>query len=301
MRVLITGVCGFAGQYMSDYLKQLQNPPEVIGADVVDGAASCDSFYRLDLSSKDDVVRLIEQSMPDYIIHLAGIFGTEDHLDVYKVNVLSIVALLEAACRYVPDVVMVAVGSAAEYGHIEPDQIPVDERTFCRPVTTYGMSKLLATQIALYYYRVFNLYVMVVRPFQLIGKGITTRLAPGAFALQIGQVLSGKAEMIRVGNLETSRDFLDVRDAVEAVWALCQKPAGGQIFNLCSGRSIKMSVLLEMMLRHCGVEIKVEVDPARLRGGADIPDICGSFQKLKEHCGWSPKRSLQESISEMFT
>ena len=300
-RVLITGVCGFAGLYMSDYLKHLQPPPDVIGVDVQDGpAASCDSFYKLDLSCKDDVSELIKQSKPDYVIHLAGIFGTEDPLEIYKVNVLSIAALLEATRHYAPDVVMVTAGSAAEYGHIEPSRVPVDERTSCEPVTPYGLSKLLATQIALYYHRAFSICVMVVRPFQLIGKGVTVRLAPGAFAQQVKQALSKKANVIKVGNLESSRDFLDIHDAVEAIWALCQEPASGQVFNLCSGKPTKMSSLLEMMIENCGVKAKVEVDPGRLRGSADISNIYGSFQKLKNHCKWSPKRSLHESISEMF-
>lgn len=300
-RVLITGLCGFAGLYMSDYLKHLQPPPDVIGVDVKDGpTASCDSFHKMDLSCKDDVADLIKQSKPDYVINLAGIFGTEDPLEIYKVNVISMAALLEASRDYAPDVVMVTAGSAAEYGHIEPDRVPVDERTPCEPVTPYGLSKLLATQIALYYHRAFSICVMVVRPFQLIGKGVSVRLAPGAFAQQVKQALSEKTNVIKVGNLESSRDFLDIRDAVEAIWALCQEPAGGQVFNLCSGKPTKMSSLLEMMIDHCGIKTKVEVDPARLRGSTDISNIYGSFQKLKNHCGWNPKRSLHESISEIF-
>jgi len=255
----------------------------------------------MDLFSAKDVVELIKQSKPDYIIHLAGTFGTEDSQEIYKVNVLSIATLLEAARSHVPDVVMVAAGSAAEYGRIEPGQLPVDEQTPCRPVMSYGLSKYLATQIAMYYYRVHNICVMIVRPFQLIGKGATSRLAPGAFAEQLKQTTAKNSNVIRVGNLESSRDFLDVHDAVEAIWMLCRKPAAGEIFNLCSGSPTKIADLLEMMIKSSGLDVKVEVDSSRLRGGADVAKIYGSFQKLKEHCGWSPKRSLQDSVSKIFT
>ena len=300
-RVVITGAGGFVGQYMAGYLKQLQPAPHLIGVDISDSpAGSCDSFHKMDLSDNNAVADIIARSRPDYIIHLAGVFGTDDQMEIYRVNVLSMIALLEAVRAFAPDAVVVAAGSAAEYGHVEPDQIPVTEQAPCRPVTAYGLSKLLATQVALYYHRVFNTCVMVVRPFQLIGKGVTARLAPGAFAQQIEIVLSGRAQVIKVGNLDSSRDFLDVRDAAEAIWALCQKPAAGQVFNLCSGRLTKMSGLLDMMIDQCGQKVKVEADPARLRGKSDVSDISGSWQKLKDYCGWSPKRTLRESISEMF-
>ena len=300
-QVLITGICGFAGSYMCNYLNCLQPRPAVIGIDI-EGTppASCDSFYRMDLSSADDVAELIKQSKPDYIIHLAGTFDSKYHQKIYKVNVLSITALLEAASEYVPDVVMVTAGSAAEYGCIETHQLPVNEENPCQPVTFYGLSKLLATQIALYHHRVHNLCIMILRPFQLIGKGVTSSLVPGAFAQQLQQAITEGRKVIKVGNLESSRDFLDIHDAVEAIWALCQKPAPGQIFNLCSGNPTKISHLLQTMIDHCRADVKIEVDTSRLRGKADVSQIYGSFQKLKNHCGWSPKRTLEDSITEIF-
>jgi len=286
---------------MCNYLDCLQHRPKIIGVDIKDAApANCDSFYKMDLSSADNVAELIKQSKPDYIIHLAGAFDTKGPQEIYKVNVLSITTLLEAACKHVPDIVMVATGSAAEYGRVESHQLPVDEQTLCKPVTLYGMSKQLATQIALYYHRVHNICVMVVRPFQLIGKGVTSRLVPGAFAEQLKQTIAKGSKVIKVGNLESSRDFLCIHDAVKAIWALCQNPAPGEIFNLCSGKPTKISYLLQTMIDHCQVDVKIEVDSSRLRGNADVPQIFGSYQKLKNHCGWSPKRTLEDSIAEMF-
>lgn len=300
-RVLITGICGFVGRYMCDYLSVLQPRPYIVGVDTKEvPVAGCDSFYRMDLFSAKDVVELIKQSKPDYIIHLAGTFGTEDSQEIYKANVLSIAALLEAGRSNVPDVVMIAAGSAAEYGRIESHQLPVDEQKLCQPVIPYGLSKQIATEIAMYYHRVHNICTMVVRPFQLIGKGVTSRLVPGAFAEQLKQAIVKGSKVIKVGNLESWRDFLDIHDAVEAVWTLCQKPAGGQIFNLCSGRPTKIADLLEMMIDCAGLKVKVEVVPSRLRGKVDVSKIYGSFQKLNDHCGWTPKRSLEDSVAEMF-
>ncbi len=300
-RVLVTGICGFVGRHMCDYINRLQTHPNVIGIDIAnDPPASCDSFYRMDLSSAEDVAELIKQSKPDYLVHLAGTFGDGNLREIYKVNVHSITFLLEAVREYAPDIVMIATGSAAEYGCIEPKQLPVDEQTPCHPVVPYGLSKHIATQVAMYYHRVHNICAMIVRPFQLIGKGISSSLAPGAFAEQLKQTISKGSKVIKVGNLESYRDFLDIRDAIEGIWSLCQKPAGGQIFNLCSGQPTKIADLLEMMIEVSGLDVKVEVDRCRLRGRADISKIYGSFQKLKEHCGWTPKRSLEDSVARMF-
>jgi GDP-4-dehydro-6-deoxy-D-mannose reductase len=243
---------------------------------------------------------LIKRTQPDYVIHLAGTFGTNDSQEIYRVNVLSSTALLENIRQYKSDAVVIMAGSAAEYGKVTDAQLPVTEENLCWPVTVYGLSKLLATQVALYYHKVHSLNVMIVRPFQLIGKGVTTRLAPGAFAEQIRKAVSSGANVIKVGNLESSRDFLDICDAVEAIWTLCRKPAAGEIFNICSGKLVKMADLLKMMVTFAGVEIKIEVDPERLRGASDISNIFGSCKKLQEHSGWKPKTALDFSIRRML-
>lgn len=300
-RVFITGAAGFFGRYMCEYLAALEERVTIIATDIVDcNTDNCDSFYKMDLSCACEVAKLVKESKPDYIIHLAGTLGSKNPQEMYKVNVFSIAALLEAARGHTPGVVMIAAGSAAEYGRIESHQLPVDEQKLCQPVIPYGLSKQIATEIAMYYHRVHNICTMIVRPFQLIGKGVTSRLVPGAFAEQLKQTIVKGSKVIKVGNLESWRDFLDIHDAVEAVWTLCQKPAGGQIFNLCSGRPTKIAELLEIMIGCAGLEVKVEVDTSRLRGKVDVSKIYGSFQKLNDHCGWTPKRSLEDSVAGMF-
>ncbi|MFH0982962.1 MAG: NAD-dependent epimerase/dehydratase family protein [Planctomycetota bacterium] len=298
-RVIITGVCGFLGRHLCDYLARLPDRPELIGVDVAaTPPAHCDAFHQMDLSLATDVAERIKAIQPDVIIHLAGTFGEADPLETYRVSVFSLAVLLEAARLYVPGVVVVATGSAAEYGRVAPEQLPVTEQTPCRPLTPYGLSKQLATEIALYYHRVYRVCAMVVRPFQLLGKGITARLAPGAFAEELKRARATGSGVIQVGNLESSRDFLDVRDAAEAIWRLCRKPAGGEVFNLCSGRPTRMAELLQAMIACCGIEVRIEVDRARLRGEADVSVIYGSYAKLNAHCGWQPRTDLDRSIKD---
>jgi GDP-4-dehydro-6-deoxy-D-mannose reductase len=300
-QALITGPCGFVGRHMCDYLASLPERPRVIGIDIADTPPSnCDCFYKTDLSCSEHVEKIVKETVPDFIINLAGTFNKDDHIQLHRVNVLSLISLLEAARQYVPRVVMITAGSAAEYGRIQPEQLPVDEQTPCEPVTTYGLTKHLATQIALYYHRTHNICTMVLRPFQLIGRGVNTTLAPGSFAKQLRETVDKGSNIIAVGNLDSYRDFLDVRDAVAAIWALCQNPAAGEIYNLCSGKPTKIADLLQAMIGLRGTDVRIEVDPSRLRGRAEVPEVYGSYQKLRKQCGWKPKISLLESLQTMI-
>ena len=299
-RILVTGACGFLGRHLCQHIADIDTSAELIRTDIVDDTnTGRGAFYPVDLTDESAVSRLIERTKPECILHLAGLFSANDDFQVYKSNVLSAVTLLEAVRRHKSDAVVIITGSAAEYGQIEPGRLPVDETTPCRPVTAYGLSKQLATETALYYHRVHGLCTMVARPFQLVGKGVTSRLAPGAFAEQLKRAVSSGAKVIKVGNLESSRDFLDVRDAVKAIWRLCQKPAAGEIFNICSGQPTKMADLLGAMINNFMVDVKVETDPSRLRCG-DVLKVFGSCQKIKNHCGWQPEINLAQSISMMM-
>ena len=299
--ILITGVCGFAGRHMCNFLAGLSERPKIIGADVIETRPDhCDAFFKADLTSPKETERILRQTLPDFIIHFAGTFNAENIQEMFKANVLATITLLEATRECVPHAVIIATGSAAEYGAIEPDQLPVDEETRCRPVSYYGLSKQSATQAALYYHRIHNIRTMVVRPFQLIGPGLTPRLAPGAFAQQLKELRTTGLKTLQVGNLESWRDFLDVYDAAEGIWALCQNPAPGEIYNLCSGEPTKIADLLRMMIDYSRTEVEIEIDPSRLQGRLDVTKVYGSYQKIRSHCGWQPKRNLPQTLKAML-
>lgn len=300
-KVLVTGASGFAGRHLASFLRSCDVNIDLVGTDIKSAVNTLwDRFYVVDISDSDSAGELIRKEAPEYIIHLAGVFGTENIQLTYQVNVLSVVVLLESIRQFSPQAVFLAVGSAAEYGRVDSEKMPIQEDAPCCPVTPYGQSKYMATSIIQYYHRVHSLCTMVVRPFQLIGKGVTSRLAPGAFAARLLEARQSGLNEINVGNLESSRDFLDVRDAVRAMWMLCEKPAPGETFNLCSGIPTKISDLLKMMISVSGIHVQVKIDPSLMRNNADVSIVYGSYEKLRDHSGWQPQKNIWDSITIMF-
>ena len=298
-KVLITGSSGFLGSHLCEYLSH--QDVNIIGFDVCEPKHDYTSkLYLIQKTHMHKIGDILKSEKPDYIIHLAGTFGTNDNQEVFQMNVMSMTEILEGIRENCPDSVFLASGSAAEYGLVPESNVPIMESENCEPVSVYGLSKLLATQTALYYHRMFDISVTIFRPFQLIGKGISTRLAPGAFAKQLKNVISNNETVIKVGNLESFRDFLDVKDAIRAIWGLCMFPAPGEIFNLCSGVPTKMADLLQVMIDFTGKNVIVEVDPQRLRDRQDVSTIYGSNAKLRDHIEWNPTTVISESINSIF-
>lgn len=300
MKVLITGACGFLGSHLVRYIRDHTTDVCLYTTDCINGSNYySDNFFEVDFTQDKQVLKVVEMIKPDCIIHLAGLFGSSDPLMVYEANVTSLLILLEAVRQICPSTILLAAGSAAEYGTVSSEQLPISENTPCLPVSIYGQTKHLATQIADFYHRVHGLSVMIFRPFQLIGKGVSPKLAPGAFAEQVLSALTHNDPVIKVGNLESFRDFLDVADAIKAIWLLCQKPAPGKLFNICSGRPTQMAELLDQMIKVAGAQVKVVIDPTKLRGNDDVSVVYGSYSRIYQHCGWEPKVSLIDSIRVM--
>jgi len=302
MKILITGACGFIGRHLVDHIKENAEGTKLYAVDCIN---NCDyypqNFFQLDLTQEEQVTSIIDLIRPDCIIHLAGLLGNDEPLMIYHANVTALLFILEAVRRMSPHTIVLTAGSAAEYGEVTTNQLPISENTPCRPVNMYGQTKYLASQLIDFYYRAYRLNGMVFRPFQLIGKGISSKLAPGAFAEQIRNAVNRNDSIIKVGNLKSFRDLLDIADAVKAIWLLCQKPAPGQVFNICSGSATQMSVLLNQMIELVDVKVKIEIDEARLKEkNEDVSIIYGSYNRLYLHCGWQPMVPLENSLKSML-
>ena len=297
--VVITGAGGFVGKHICKYLASLGQDLRVVAADLQTAEnLECDKFVKTDMTVASEVDILVNENKPDFVIHLAGLFGTDNINRILNANVMSLNNLAMALKD--KETVVVTAGSAAEYGIPPANMLPVKEECPCRPVTFYGISKKMATDLARYYHRTSSLSVTIVRPFQMLGNAASDRLAPGAFVRRIKQAMADGTDTIKVGNLESVRDFLDVRDAVRALWMLCEKPAPAQIFNICSGEPVQISELLNKMMDVAGRKFNIEKDPQKLKGKKDVSKMYGDYSKINNHCGWKPQIPLNRSIYEMF-
>lgn len=299
-RVLITGATGCSGRHLAAHLREscvdvvLGTGRRVAPPPHLDGYRPCD------LSDPHAAATLVEWARPDIVYHLAcgrdadAQPGTHDRAVVAFAN-------LRAALRASTDrrpVRLLVVGSAAEIGRVPDALLPVDETVECRPLTAYGTAKHAVVRAALDEPRGSGLGIIVARTFNLVGPGLDERLAPARFAAHVSAARRGAAAVLRCGWLGGRRDLVDVRDAVRAYRLLADAGPAGEVTNVCSGASWRMSDLLERLFAIAGV--RVEVAAAGQPGVADVADMRGSHAKLSRTTGWQPAIDLERSLADML-
>lgn len=297
--LLVTGAAGFTGRHLLDYLRQVEPGATLVAVDRQSPKAALPAaaFRSVDLLDAAAVHRLVAETRPAVVYHLAGLNKSDDPAAFFRVNVLTTLHLLEALRSEAPAAALLAVGSAAEYGP-PPDGRPLDEEAPLRPATAYGASKAAQT-LLLRSYATAGLATFVARPFNLLGPGLPPSMAAAAFAQQIVAREQGLADgPIRVGNLAAQRDFLDVRDAVRGYHCIVRRGTAGAVYNVCSGRAVPIQALLDRLVRLARCPVAVEVDPARFQPG-DVPLSVGDNRKLSA-LGWSPQVSLDQSLADML-
>jgi len=316
MKVLITGIAGFAGSYLAEALvgsaplRAPDNRPlEVHGIlhrqdrrirHLIDRLV----LHRGDLRNALWVAELIESIQPDVVLHLAAwsdVGGSwRQPWTVYELNIQCQLNLLEALRRHRPEARTVVVTSNEAYGLVHPEDLPINEETPFRPNSPYGVSKVTQDVMGLQYWQSHHLPIVRARSFNHIGPGQSDDFAASAFARQIAEIEAGsRAPVVHVGNLDAERDFTDVRDVVRAYWLLAMQGVPGEAYNVGSGKARPARWLLETLLGFSSATIRVEPDPARMRP-SDVPRSCCDNRKLVQATGWQPQIDLRDSLEEML-
>lgn len=294
----ITGVSGFSGRHLVAMLTAKVDRPRLVGLDRSDaGCPGLDSFHQVDLSDVSALETLARDERPSWVVHLGGVMPPATDAAMWHVNVGGTVSLLQAlasaGCR---DARIVSIGSAAEYAPQAGDSL--DEESRCGGSSAYGRVKWAQSLLALQMGRELGLQTMVARPFNLIGPGLSRHLVAGWLAEQVLGCSGGSAEIV-IGNLESKRDFIDIRDAVAAYWAMACRAVPGQVYNVCTGVATKIRTLLDLMCDIAGKSPVIRVDPARFRAG-DVPVSVGNNGKLSRLTGWAPQVALRQSLADML-
>lgn len=307
MRILITGHSGFAGKHLIEYLSRDENHV-FFGVDLKKCSTGLDigdselSEQRADLTDRKAAGEIIRKFKPDQIYHLAAQSSVsrswKDPVDTFRSNVFGGINLLESLRETSPGTDMLVICTAEEYGEIK-DGRAIIESDKIYPENPYAVSKSAMDFISTMYHRAYGLNIMVARSFNHIGPGQSEGFVCSDFARQISLIEAGRQEpVISVGNLGSSRDFLDIRDAAKAYWHIMNRGKPGDVYNVCSGKAVKISALLDMLISLSStgnIEVRVDKDKSR---PIDIAEIFGDNSKLISATGWQPEYILEASLSD---
>lgn len=278
MRILVTGANGFSARHLIGHLSE-QGCGEVYCAGLRPTRDA--NFFQCDLTRENKVAELIARAEPDQIYHLAGTF-TNDYQTDYAANVLCSRNLLETVRRTRRRCRVLLVGSCAEYGLVAAEDNPVKEEHQLLPVSIYGLTKVYQTYLAKFYVIVHKLDVVMARPFNLLGRGISSRLFVGHVYGQIEAYRKGEIANVSVGDLESRRDYIAVEDAMRAYAVIMQRGVTGEVYNVGSGFSIKIRDLLERMLKEngLGMDAVTQMHPAA-GDKLDVRDLFADISKFR--------------------
>lgn len=310
MKYLITGITGFAGSHLAEYLLGLGSC-EVHGTirwrsrtENIDHLKNKIHFHECDLRDAGAVYRLIAELMPDRIYHLAAqsyvpmswIAPQETFVTnvIGQLNIFEAVRATGCQCR------IHIAGSSEEYGLVLPGETPIKETNPLRPLSPYAVSKVAQDLMGYQFHQSYKMFIVRTRGFNHTGPRRGMVFVTSNFARQIAEIEKGKREpVLDVGNLDAVRDFTDVRDTVRAYYLILEKGVPGEVYNVATGRGYKIGEVLEILQGFSTAKFQVKQDPKRLRP-SDVELLIGDPTKLKRTTGWEPEIPIQQTLKDLL-
>jgi len=313
VRVLVTGGSGFVGQHLirelltagCDVFGSTNGKGPPLGGILNAEEKASVRWFAMDVTSDGSLAEGLAHARPEAVYHLAAQSSPRESLSsplpTWEVNATGTLRLLEELRRQELGGVRVLLVSSAEvYGAVPEHEQPITEERRMAPATPYGASKAAAEMAALQAVHRRSLQVVIARSFNHTGPGQDTRFALPNLTQQLVLMSEGaQPPVLKVGNLDARRDFLDVRDVTRAYRLLLEEGEAGQAYNVASGESHRFRGMVESLVRISGTGARIEVEAARLRFG-DVPLLLGDASRLRS-LGWEPRLSLDETLSDLFT
>ena len=306
MRVLVTGATGFVGSHVVEHLLR-STDWEIVGLSrSLRHVGSWRepsprlSLRTADLNEPGSVDALMAEVRPDGVIHLAGQplepISWSDPAATFRLNVIGQIHLFEAMLKANIRPRTVIGGSALMYGPVKDDENPITEDQPLRPSSPYAVSKLSADYLGYQYFVSRSLPVLRLRPFNQIGPRQSPEFMVASFARQIAEIEAGRREpVVRVGNLNSARDYTDVRDAAAAYCVATERGEPGEAYNVGSGEARSGQFVLDHLLALSSAPIRVESDSNRFRP-VDLPRIVCDASKFRRATGWAPAIDIETSL-----
>jgi GDP-4-dehydro-6-deoxy-D-mannose reductase len=311
MKILITGIGGFAGSHLADYIAQTHTAElygiirDIEKTENLKSLIPSVSLFQCDITEFQSVFKVIKEIKPDIIFHAAGQAfvpsSFEFTADTFKVNVIGTINIFEAvkACEINPRIVVVTSGEV--YG--ETFGLPAlhSEQSVPRPVNPYAASKTSVDYIAQTYKNYEGLNIVIARPFNHTGPRQKPNFVCSSLARQITTLVKNNSPLVlKVGNIKARRDFTDVRDIVRGYWMLSQiDNRTNFIFNLCSGSIYSIEEIIGMYEAIVGKQFELFVDSKRLRG-YDIQLLAGNHSAITNSVGWKPQITFQQTLTDLY-
>ncbi len=294
--VWVTGAGGFTAGHLIAHLRGLSEPLRIVGLGRgKDRPDAVDRYLALSVTEPTSIREAVAEEPPDLVFHLAAVTPPCEPADLWHVNVGGTNHLLRALADTGIDAVRVlVVGSAAEYRHRPDGRYTEDDPTGGE--TPYGQSKSAQVHWALAVAEQTGLDIVVARPFNLIGPGLPSRWVAATLCHQFA---AGGDDPIRMGRLDSERDFIDVRDCVAAYWGLVERGERGGVYNVCSGKATSIADLAERLRRLSGSRREIVMDASRLRD-IDLDRVYGGHERIRRAIGWRPAIPLETSLADML-
>jgi GDP-4-dehydro-6-deoxy-D-mannose reductase len=297
---LVTGASGFCGQHLALHLRDAGY--RVVEFDRTALSVTVTDQYTGDITHPATMSHVVTAVRPDCVFHLAALAGVgRSYTELHYVNAYGSLLLLETLRKEQMSPRTLFTTSSGIYGSVPPNELPIREDTLLRPQTAYALSKAAQDLAAYQQFAAHNLPIIRMRPFNIIGPGQGSQFVASAFAKQLAEIELGRREpVIEVGNLDTQRDFVDVRDVAVAYRLAMERGKPGQVYNVCSGHARSIRSLLDILLTNCQVEdVEVRRVPALMQA-ADVPIQVGSFEKLHRQTGWQPEIPFDQTLRDLL-
>ena len=247
-------------------------------------------------SNSDEMIKIVENVRPTHLINFIGSFSSDHFSDMLYINAeisrLLLECLVNDKCNIQK---IVLIGSAAEYGRQKT--VPILESAKLNPTNYYGLSKSIQSSYFKYYFHQHDLPVCLARTFNVIGRGMNTNLAIPSFIRRL-KILSEK-ETLKVGNIQTIRDYTDSIDVADAYLRVLKFGRPGEVYNICSGIPTRMADIVDALISLKDFPVEIESIDEHMQSG-DIETSYGCNNLAEQDLGWRITRDLHLSLKEMY-
>jgi len=302
MRILVTGASGFAGRHVVRELRDHDHEVLAVDRQFEPPLPAGTSTHVCDICDGATLNAFVASTAPDACIHLAGIAfvpeGRQHPARVFRTNTMGTLHLLQAFRRLQRPAPLLTVSTAHVYGRTARSQ-PITESDPLQPETAYAISKCAADMLTLHYATEYGMHTMTARPHNHIGPGQSQRFVIASFAAQLRAMQCGAtAPRITVGNLQSERDFTDVRDVARAYRLLVEHGRPGQAYNIASGHPVTVQSVLDALCRIAGIHPEIVVDSERFRPTDSWPPL--DLTRIRQETGWTPRFHIDQTLGDIL-